>query len=178
MKRRNLKTFSLTAAVLLLIILARPTVLSLTVGAIIISIGESIRIWAAGHLVRNKEVTTSGPYAYLRDPLYLGRLFLLIGFCTMSWGYSLILLPIGLLVFFLNYMPRKYTKEMTRLEKQFGERYKQYSSYAKSLIPKLKPYPYAQKRAWSFNLLWYENKEQYFLLGVIVVFFFIVLKMD
>jgi protein-S-isoprenylcysteine O-methyltransferase Ste14 len=176
MKRRYLKTFSLTAAILLVIILARPTVLSLIVGVIIICIGESIRIWAAGHLVRNREVTTSGPYAYLRDPLYLGRLFLLIGFCIMSWGYSLILLPIGLWVFFLNYMPRKYRKEMIRLEKRFGEGYKRYSEYAKSLIPKLKPYPHAHKRAWSFNLFWYENREQYFLLAVIVVFFLIVLR--
>ena len=178
MKRRYLKTFSLAAAILLVIILARPTVLSLIFGIIIVWIGESIRIWAAGHLIRNKEFTTSGPYAYLRDPLYLGRLLLLIGFCTMSWGNSLTLLPIGLWVFFLNYMPRKHRKEMTRLEKRFGESYKRYSAYAKSLIPKLKPYPLAQKKAWSFKLFWHENREQYFLLGVIVVFFLIVLRMD
>jgi protein-S-isoprenylcysteine O-methyltransferase Ste14 len=126
-------------------------------------------VWASGHLIRNNELTTSGPYAYLRDPLYLGRLFLLIGFCVMGWGNTWIILIVGLGVFFFNYMPRKYRKEMARLEDIFGEEYRRYAAYARSLIPRLSPYPAARKRAWRFDLFWRENREQYLLSGVILM---------
>ncbi len=46
-------------------------------GLVFVIIGEAVRCWAAGHLKRKKELATSGPYAYVRDPLYFGRLFLL-----------------------------------------------------------------------------------------------------
>jgi len=68
--------------------LARPTLFSLVAGGIIAFLGQAVRVWAGGHLIRNKEITTSGPYAHLRDPFYLGRLLLMIGFCVMAWGYS------------------------------------------------------------------------------------------
>ncbi|HEY3884744.1 MAG TPA: isoprenylcysteine carboxylmethyltransferase family protein [Vicinamibacterales bacterium] len=52
--------------------LASPTPRTLLVGACIGVVGEAIRIWAAGHLEKGREVTTSGPYAFMRHPLYLG----------------------------------------------------------------------------------------------------------
>ena len=115
---------------------------------------------------QEKELTTSGPYAYLRDPLYLGRFFLIIGFCTMGWGYSLIILPVAFGIFFLNYLPRKYKKEMAWLEELFGKEYTEYAGYARSLVPKLKPYPNAGKKNWTFDLFWHENREQYFIMIV------------
>ena len=53
-------------------VLASPTRRSLLVGALVGLLGEAIRIWAAGHLEKGREVTTSGPYAWMRHPLYLG----------------------------------------------------------------------------------------------------------
>ena len=76
MKKGYLKSLALITVILLLVIIAQPNLWSLSVGSFIVLMGELIRVWATGHLKRNKEVTTSGPYAYLRDPLYLGRLFL------------------------------------------------------------------------------------------------------
>ncbi len=159
----------LGAAVFFLWWLARPTVYSLVAGSILVFLGEAIRIWASGHLQRNKEVTTSGPYSYVRDPLYLGRFFLLVGFCIMGWGYDWILLIIGLGVFFLQYMPRKYRKEMARLERLFGDEYKEYAQVTKSLIPRLTPYPKANRRPWQFRLFWEVNREQYLMTGVILL---------
>ena len=172
----KLKTLGLLVCIILAVLMARPTVLSLIIGGIIVFLGEAIRIWATGHLDRNQEVTTSGPYAYLRDPLYLGRLFLLIGFCIMAWGYSLLLLPLGLVVFALNYMPRKKRKEMVRLEHQFGEEYKAYASYCRSLLPRLKPYHQLRKRPWMVKLFWKENREQYFILIVVSIFIAIIFR--
>jgi protein-S-isoprenylcysteine O-methyltransferase Ste14 len=52
--------------------LAQPTARSLTIGGAVAVIGESLRLWAAGHLEKGREVTTSGPYAWTRHPLYVG----------------------------------------------------------------------------------------------------------
>ena len=169
MSKKLFKALALVLGIVLVPFLARPTSWSLVAGGILVFFGEVIRVWASGHLMRTRELTTSGPYAHLRDPLYLGRLLLLVGFCVMAWGYAWILLIIGLGVFFFNYMPRKYRKEMTRLEDLYGDDYTQYAAYARSLVPRLKPYPRARRRSWSLDLFWKENREQYFLSGVVIL---------
>jgi protein-S-isoprenylcysteine O-methyltransferase Ste14 len=169
MSKRIVRVLAVGVGILSVPVLAKPTAWSLLTGVIPVFLGEAIRVWASGHLMRTQELTTSGPYAYLRDPLYLGRLLLLIGFCVMAWGYAWILLFVGLGVFFFNYMPRKYQKEMTRLEDLYGEEYRRYAAYARSLLPRLKPYPKARRRSWSFELFFKENREQYFLTGVMVL---------
>jgi protein-S-isoprenylcysteine O-methyltransferase Ste14 len=174
MSSRVLKSIPIVLALVVVLILARPSKLSLIIGGILVFAGEGIRVWASGHLIRNEEITTSGPYAYLRDPLYLGRVFLLIGFCIMASGYNWIILVLGLGVFFFNYMPRKYRKEMERLQSIFGEEYKAYASYTRSLLPRLRPYPKSRKRPWRFDLFWKVNREQFFLLGTAVFFVLVV----
>lgn len=169
MKKKFLQGIPLALGAVLLVILGAPTPASLILGGLCVLLGEGIRVWAGGHLNRNKEITMSGPYAYVRDPLYLGRFFLLVGFCVMAWGYNWITLILGLSVFFLNYMPRKHRKETARLENLFGEAYVKYASHTRSLIPRLRPYPGAAKRPWRFDLFWNENREQYLLLGVLVL---------
>ncbi len=177
MNKRIYQAAGIGIGVVLLVVLANPNPYSVVIGGILVCIGEAMRIWAAGHLQRNIEITTSGPYAYLRDPLYFGRLGLLLGFCIMGWGYDLILMVVGLGVFFFQYMPRKYHKEMARLEKLFGEEYKKYAQNTRSLIPRLKPYPHAQKRPWSFKLFWKVNREQYLLCGVIILVIIMISKL-
>jgi len=174
MNSKLLQSIPIILALVAVLVLAQPNKLSLIMGSLIVFAAEAIRVWASGHLIRNEEVTTSGPYAYLRDPLYLGRFLLLIGFCTMAWGYNWIVLLVGLGVFSLYYMPRKYRKEMARLEGIFGEEYTAYASYTRSLLPRLRPYPRARKRPWRFNLFWKENREQYFLLGTAAFFLLVV----
>jgi len=174
MNSKLLQSIPIILALVAVLVLAQPNKLSLIMGSLIVFAGEAIRVWASGHLIRNEEVTTSGPYAYLRDPLYLGRFLLLIGFCTMAWGYNWIVLLVGLGVFSLYYMPRKYRKEMARLEGIFGEEYTAYASYTRSLLPRLRPYPRARKRPWRFDLFWKENREQYFLLGTAAFFLLVV----
>lgn len=176
MKARQLKTFGLVACMVLAVMLASPTKASLIAGAAFVCIGEAIRMWAAGHLMRKQELATSGPYAHLRDPLYLGRLFLITGFCVMGWGYCLILLPVALAVFFTNYMPRKYKKEMKWLEDIFGDAYRRYAAEVRSLVPRLTPYSHSANKKWSFELFWKENREQYFFLIVLSVFVGMILR--
>ena len=166
--KRIFNGFVIILALACILYLARPNLFSLIIGGIIVFLGQAARIWAGGHLMRNQEVTTSGPYAYIRDPFYLGRLFLIIGFGIMAWGYALIVMLLGLLVFFYNYIPRKYRKEMKRLEDIFGPEYREYAAYTRSLIPRIKPYPKAKNRPWSMTLFLKENQEQYFLFGTLI----------
>ena len=59
--------------------LARPTAASLALGGLVASLGEAFRVWAAGHLEKSREVTSSGPYRITRHPLYLGSTVMALG---------------------------------------------------------------------------------------------------
>jgi len=162
---------------LLLACLSRPCPLSFAWGVPLILVGLVIRSWAAGHLRRNEQLATSGPYAYLRDPLYLGRLFLLCGVAVAANNtVTYALFAAGLIVFFLNYMPRKLKKETARLEKCFGEEYTEYHRHVRSLIPRLRPYPKRSTQRWSFGIFRTENREQWFILGAITLIGLMALK--
>jgi protein-S-isoprenylcysteine O-methyltransferase Ste14 len=63
---------------------ANPTWGSLALGAAVGAIGQTVRIWAAGHLEKGREVTTSGPYAVTRHPLYLGSSIMGAGFAIAA----------------------------------------------------------------------------------------------
>ena len=63
---------------------SRPTRQTLLIGAIIAVLGEAIRIWAAGHLEKGREVTSSGPYRFTRHPLYLGSTIIGAGLAIAS----------------------------------------------------------------------------------------------
>lgn len=73
--------------------LARPTPRSVAIGAAVAFAGEAIRVWAAGHLEKGREVTSSGPYRWTRHPLYLGSAVMGVGFAIASAS-----LPVWVLV--------------------------------------------------------------------------------
>jgi protein-S-isoprenylcysteine O-methyltransferase Ste14 len=64
--------------------LARPSRESWAIGVVIAAVGESLRVWAAGHLEKGREITRSGPYRFVRHPLYLGSTLLAVGFAAAS----------------------------------------------------------------------------------------------
>ncbi len=64
--------------------LARPTSISIIVGAAIAIPGELLRVWASGHLTRWREVTRSGPYRFMRHPLYVGSSIMAVGFAVAA----------------------------------------------------------------------------------------------
>ncbi len=101
--------------------------------------GEFWRIWGCGHLRKNQAVITSGPYARVRNPLYLGTLLNLVGFCIAA-GEPVVmfgLLPAGLLVFFLYYIPKKERVESDRLRRRFGEEFDRYHAAVPGYLPRL-----------------------------------------
>jgi protein-S-isoprenylcysteine O-methyltransferase Ste14 len=79
--------------------LAHPTARSLAVGAVVAAIGEAVRVWAAGHLEKGREVTRSGPYGFTRHPLYLGSSLIGIGLAIASASLvaaALVLMYLGI----------------------------------------------------------------------------------
>ena len=112
--------------------LATPTRSSLAAGLPISMAGLSIRAWAAGHLAKNESLAMSGPYSYVRNPLYLGTLLAALGFVVASrapWlGISLTA------IFLLVYIPAIELEEQ-HLRKLFPE-YEQYARRVPLLIPR------------------------------------------
>ena len=83
--------------------LASPSNLSLALGLPLALAGLALRAWAAGHLEKNMQLTTSGPFAYIRNPLYVGTLTVAAGFVLAARRWELALL-FGA-VFLLVYLP-------------------------------------------------------------------------
>src|SRR5262245_5715006 len=67
------------AAALGLLLIARPWWPTFPIGCAIAAAGIGLRVWACGHLRKNRELTTSGPYAHVQHPLYLGTFLIALG---------------------------------------------------------------------------------------------------
>src|SRR5258705_6417904 len=74
------------------LVFAKPTALTIAIGGAIAFIGVTIRAWSSGHIRKAKELAVSGPYAYTRNPLYVGSFILGIGFTVAAgvWWLALI----------------------------------------------------------------------------------------
>ena len=129
--------------------LSDPSPLSIAAGAVPIALGEGLRLWATGHLHKNDALTITGPYAYLRHPLYCGTLLIGLGFLIMAWSpLALALAAVFGGVYFGYYMPYKDRIESARLESLYGDAYRRYSAAVPRLIPRLHAYaPLAAERA-------------------------------
>jgi protein-S-isoprenylcysteine O-methyltransferase Ste14 len=103
--------------------LAHPTARSLWAGAIVALAGEAMRIWAAGHLEKGREVTTSGPYAWTRHPLYLGSTLIGVGLGVASASVVVGALVVAYLAITLTAAVRT---EEAHLTDKFGETYPAY----------------------------------------------------
>ena len=104
--------------------LATPTRNSLLVGAAIAVIGECLRLWAAGHLEKSREVTRSGPYRYTRHPLYLGSSIIGLGIAVASHHLVVAAMVVGYLLLTLTAAMRS---EEAHLREKFGDAYDAYA---------------------------------------------------
>jgi len=110
---------------LLVIVLAEPTVRTIAVGMSIAVLGEAIRIWAAGHLNKAREVTSSGPYRFVGHPLYLGSSIMGLGLaiaCNSVFVAALVALYLSTTI------TAAIKSEEAFLRRHFGEQYDLYRS--------------------------------------------------
>ena len=107
--------------------LAQPTPESLAIGAFVATIGEALRVWAAGHLNKAREVTSSGPYRWLAHPLYVGSSVMAIGLAFASRSVAVAVIA-GLYVG-VTFTAAVKTEERA-LREAFGDAYDRYRRQA------------------------------------------------
>ncbi len=139
--------------------LARPTWRSIAVGAVLIVPGLLIRTLASGHVRKNEALATSGPYAYTRNPLYLGSLLIGIGFAVAarSWWIGIALVA----MFFAIYLPVIRSEEAF-LQEKFPE-FEDYARRVPRMWPRMTPAPSTESGRFSFELYWKHREYQAFL---------------
>ena len=131
--------------------LARPTIAYIAVGSGIALVGLAIRALASGHVEKNEVLATTGPYAYTRNPLYLGSLVLAAGFLIAARSWWLPLIAAGMLL--AIYLPVIRSEEAF-LRSRFPE-FDDYASEVPRLIPRLRPYRHQSRpNSFSWHLYW------------------------
>jgi protein-S-isoprenylcysteine O-methyltransferase Ste14 len=133
---------------------ARPTWRSIGVGALVGLVGEAIRIWAAGHLEKSREVTTSGPYRFSRHPLYLGSSVMAGG---VAIGCRSLVVAALVAAYMVTTITAAIRTEEAFLRKRFGDAY---DAYAEDRAPRV-------ERRFSLNRAW-RNREYRALVGLLL----------
>jgi len=137
--------------------------MSITIGTGLIISGLVIRALASGHVQKNEQLTMSGPYAYTRNPLYLGSLILAVGFAISGRNWWI---GAGLILMFLAiYLP------VIRGEEEFlREHFPEFAEYARQvprLLPRLRSFS-GRSGAFSWDLYW-KHREYNAILGAIAM---------
>jgi protein-S-isoprenylcysteine O-methyltransferase Ste14 len=137
--------------------LSAPSPASLLMGLPVSILGLAVRAWAAGHLEKNTTLADGGPYAYVRNPLYIGTLLTAAGLVIASRRWELGVLFAA--VFLLIYLPVVELEEQ-HLRKLFPE-YERYAQRVPKLIPRIGGSG-AKRFRWSIYM---KNQEYQALLG-------------
>ena len=151
---------------------SRPTLQSILLGALAGAIGLCIRAYAAGYLHKQEVLTVTGPYAYTRNPLYLGSAILALGagIATYSW-ISISILVIYFAVFYSIVMRR----EERELHLRHGESFEEYARTVPLFVPRLTAAKLPGNSAGSFSLAQYKKNHEWqaaagFLLLLVVLY--------
>ncbi|HEX7090970.1 MAG TPA: isoprenylcysteine carboxylmethyltransferase family protein [Longimicrobiales bacterium] len=157
------------------LLLAAPTPATLAAGAALAAAGVALRAWAAGTIVKNAVLTMTGPYAYTRNPLYLGSF--LIGLGLAVAGARLDVLAVYLVAYALIY-GRSMRSEAAGLERRFGAAYRVYAQNVPLFLPRLRPYR-ADDRARSHFFIdrYLAHREYQAPLGILLGFLGLAAKM-
>jgi protein-S-isoprenylcysteine O-methyltransferase Ste14 len=152
----------------LVLVLAQPTRTSVAAGAAIAAVGEAIRIWAAGHLNKAREVTSSGPYRFVGHPLYVGS-------SVMGAGVAVACASVPVAVLIALYLATTLTaaikSEEAYLRRAFGE---QYDLYRRGVAAK-RVSPGARLRRFSLQQA-FANREYRAVVGLVIAILLLALK--
>jgi protein-S-isoprenylcysteine O-methyltransferase Ste14 len=142
---------------------SRPQVKSLYAGVAIAVLGLIVRGYAAGHLRKHQQLAMSGPYAYTRNPLYLGSVLLAVGFSVASHSWISTLLLGAYLIVFYPMVIRREERELTAL---YGNAFAQYAARVPAFWPRISAgTSLTGKFSWSLYL---QNREYEAAIGLVV----------
>jgi len=118
-------------------------------GIVLIVIGELIRFWALGFVEKKGEkLAMSGPYAFVRNPLYVGNFFLGLGVAVIVWNWIILTI---FLAGFLGIYTGTIRSEEKHLRELFGEPYESYCKNVPSFLPRLTPYTAPEKESFLWS---------------------------
>lgn len=119
----------------LVLVLARPSSNSILLGVLLAIPGEALRIWASGHIEKTRTLTTGGPYAFTRNPLYLGSLLITLGVVLASrsvWA------TVAVVAYGVAFYPSVVREEAGYLRQNFCE-YDAWAAKVPLFLPSLVP---------------------------------------
>tara|TARA_B100000475_G_scaffold189333_1_gene160639 strand:- start:1780 stop:2385 length:606 start_codon:yes stop_codon:yes gene_type:complete len=142
----------------------------------IILLGLATRMYASGFVLKNKELSTTGPYAFVRHPLYTGNIMILIGLCLINgffWSF------VTAFIFLWFYYPTAIEYEDRKLKSLFPDTWEEWASMTPALMPKMdlngKIFSRLDLRSWSLKKSLVANYEPVIVVYVLV-WVFIVLQ--
>ncbi len=154
------------------LVLARPTWISIAAGASVGLLGLAVRGWAAGHIRKDKALAVTGPYRFTRNPLYLGSLILGLGLVCGArtwWGAG-----VFALYFVVFYVP-VIAEERDRLRSLFPDAYPEYERRVPIFFPTLRRAAASEDRKWEAGLF-RRNKEYRAWIGTAIVWGLYILR--
>jgi protein-S-isoprenylcysteine O-methyltransferase Ste14 len=157
------------------LVFARPTPALVGVGLALAAVGLWIRGWSAGTIHKDERLTTSGPYAFTRNPLYLGSFLIGLG-VSIAGGHWI--WPALFVAFFATVYGRTMAREAERLVELFGDEYRAYATAVPGFVPRPLPYrgsagPQGVRFQWS---QYRRHREWEASLGALAAFAFLLAK--
>lgn len=149
---------------------SRPTPKLLLAGGALAAVGVAVRAFAAGHLVKNQSLAMNGPYAYTRNPLYLGSSLMGAGFALAGGNW---ILAAAFVVLFAAIYGPVIRREEEYLRHEFGEVYDQYAQRVPLFLPRFRRDAGSGKFQWK---QYRKNHEYEALLGYLAVMIFLAVK--
>lgn len=129
-------------------------------------IGQLIQTWCLSSLIKNWELTVKGPYLLVRNPMYLGRYFLLLGFVLLlgnAWAVA------AYTVLYYLYMSNRVKREERRLRKNFRDDFEKYCREVRRFLPSL--LRIGDRDVWVFDRkLFFENHAHWNILGTLAAY--------
>jgi protein-S-isoprenylcysteine O-methyltransferase Ste14 len=151
-----------------------PSFRSLIIGGVFMLMGAFIRLWSAGHIEKQVRLTVSGPYAYTRNPLYLGSFLMASGVILAGQGYWL--LPFFALFFIGVYLPVMRAEEHG-LERIHGADFLEYAGGVPLFFPKPRRRPFNSADKAPVRFSWKrarKNREHRNLFSLVIIEFFLI----
>jgi len=143
-------------------------------GFILVLAGISVRLWASGHIKKDKTLATDGPYTFVRHPLYVGNIFLGLGFALASglwWSFPL------LIGFLIGFYPPAIRREDEKLHSLFKEDWEKWRQNTRALIPRFTLLKNDQHGTWSFWQSLRQNGEPVIALFLLFCLYYLFLKL-
>ena len=156
-----------------------PSSAILALACVFIVLGCALRSWAAGYLLKGKRVAVGGPYAFIRNPLYVGSFIIGMGFCTVLWRQPLPWTAALVFVLFIVGFGIVYRAKTLAEEKELADNLgAPYTTYAQQVPPFLPIRGHvhglgAQRFSWE---IYRRNREYQCILGSVALLVFLWLK--